>query len=98
VLGIDDWGSLLLIVLIALIGPGSSLFHTMATPLAAMADVLPILIFQIVYLWLFSDQLIPLGLPGKLILISAFFIASVLVGLGHRCSMVQSLIFPRFFS
>ena len=39
-----------LIVLVALIGIGSFLFHTIATRWAAMADVMPIMTFMIAYL------------------------------------------------
>ena len=43
----------LLIALIAAVGIGSALFHTFATPLARVLDVVPILIFQPFYLWVY---------------------------------------------
>ena len=50
----------LLISLLVAIGVGSSLFHTLATPLAKLLDVTPIALFQIAYLWIYSRQVIKL--------------------------------------
>lgn len=44
--------SLILIILILIIGIGSLLFHLLGTVLSAIADVLPIMIFIILYLYL----------------------------------------------
>jgi Ceramidase len=52
---------IVLAVLAALIGIGSFLFHTMATRWAGLADVLPILIFMVVYVG-FATRVL-LGLP-----------------------------------
>ena len=41
----------ILIVLLALIGLGSALFHTYATAWSAMADVVPIALFVLTYVW-----------------------------------------------
>src|SRR5437868_3754651 len=41
-----------LIVTIAIVGLGSFLFHTIATRWAEWGDVLPILLFMLLYLWL----------------------------------------------
>lgn len=43
----------MLAALLALIGLGSGLFHTLATPLAQLCDVLPIAVFQLAYLYLY---------------------------------------------
>jgi hypothetical protein len=48
-----DRGLGVLAVLVLAIGIGSSLFHTLATTGALLADVLPILLFQLVFLWLY---------------------------------------------
>ena len=42
-----------LIALIVAIGTGSFLFHTLATPRAMVADVAPILLFQLSFLWIY---------------------------------------------
>ncbi len=47
--GKRDPGARLLVIVLAAIGTGSFLFHTFATGWAATADVLPILIFILVY-------------------------------------------------
>ena len=49
-----------LIILVAVIGIGSFLFHSFATRWAMLADVLPILVFQISFLLIYSHQIIKL--------------------------------------
>ena len=56
-----DKGSILLLALLVAIGSGSFLFHTMATGWAMLTDVIPILIFQIVFIFVYSRQVV--GLP-----------------------------------
>src|SRR5215472_12061663 len=41
----------ILIAMIAVVGIGSFLFHTVATRWAEWGDVIPILVFVVVYLW-----------------------------------------------
>lgn len=41
-----------LIIVMAVVGPGSFLFHTVATRWAEWGDVIPILVFMLLYLWL----------------------------------------------
>lgn len=48
----------LLVSLTAIIGIGSGLFHTFATTWARVLDVVPILVFQLVYLWLYLRVLV----------------------------------------
>jgi hypothetical protein len=50
-----------LIALIVAIGGGSMLFHSLATPWAMAADVLPILLFQLSYLWIYTDLVLRRG-------------------------------------
>ena len=50
----------LLIFLLLAIGLGSSLFHTFATPLTKLLDIIPIALFQIAYLWIYSRRVIRL--------------------------------------
>jgi len=47
----------LLIALMVAIGVGSGLFHTFATNWARVLDVLPILVFQLVYLFLYGREI-----------------------------------------
>ena len=55
-LGIIDIAIRLLIALLISIGIGSSLFHTFATPFTKILDIIPIALFQIAYLWIYSRQ------------------------------------------
>lgn len=50
-----------LIALILAIGVGSLLFHTLATPWAMAADVVPILLFQLSYLWIYVGAVMQRG-------------------------------------
>jgi hypothetical protein len=45
-----DRGGMLLVILIALIGIGSALFHSFATRWALLCDVVPIVLYQLTYL------------------------------------------------
>ncbi len=56
-----DWSVWLLILLMVCIGTGSALFHTFATPWAQMMDVIPILLFQMAFLWLYSLRVIKMA-------------------------------------
>ncbi len=51
-------GTWALIVIVAAIGAGSFAFHTLATRAAMLADVISILIFQLLWLWLYARRLI----------------------------------------
>ena len=63
-----DAGIGLLIALTTAIGVGSFLFHTLATPWAALADVLPILLFIVAYLALVCRRFFALGWPSALLI------------------------------
>ncbi len=74
-----DRGVLLLGGLTLAIGVGSALFHTLATPWALLADVLPILLFQVVFLVLYlrrCTRLRGLAVPA----LAAAFLALTLLG------------------
>jgi len=58
-----EWRSLLLIILVFAMGVGSTLFHTFATLWAMLSDVLPILIYQIVFIVVYSQRVIGLKFP-----------------------------------
>ncbi len=52
----------LLTGLLAAIGIGSSFFHTFATTWARVLDVVPILMFQLVYVWIYCRRLVGMRL------------------------------------
>lgn len=68
----------LLISLIVAIGVGSSLFHTLATPFAKLLDIIPIALFQIAYLWIYSRQVIELKSIWAVFLIILLLISIIL--------------------
>lgn len=72
-LSIGVW---LLISLIAAIGIGSTLFHTFATSWANLADVLPIFLFQICYLWLYCKQIVGMKTRYASGFLAAFIISA----------------------
>lgn len=53
-----------LAVLLAAIGFGSALFHTFASPLAQLCDVIPIALLQLLYLHLHLRRVVGLGQPA----------------------------------
>ncbi|MBM3602554.1 MAG: hypothetical protein FJX22_02070 [Alphaproteobacteria bacterium] len=75
-----DWPIAWLIALIALIGIGSSLFHTLASYWAMLTDVIPIAVYQISFLAIYSRQIAKR--PGWVmaILVGLFLISGWLVG------------------
>ncbi|MEO0999573.1 MAG: hypothetical protein AAFW69_03040 [Pseudomonadota bacterium] len=80
--GRGDAGTLALILILTAIGIGSFLFHTFATAWSATADVVPILIYILVYLYLASVRF--LGLPwwGGVLILVAFIPASGVIAQG----------------
>ena len=67
----------LLVLLIVAIGTGSALFHVFATPATRVADELPILVFQLCFVWLYGRRVIRLGRYGALALLAAFFLLAM---------------------
>ncbi|MDM8166853.1 ceramidase domain-containing protein [Roseovarius sp.] len=71
-----------MVVLLAVIGIGSFLFHTHAERWAALADTTPILAFILVYLYASSRDYLRLSKPWSLVSVGLFFpFAAVLVPL-----------------
>lgn len=62
-------GIWILITLATSIGIGSALFHTFATQWAILLDVIPIMLFQLGFLWLYSRQVVRMkyGYAGGLL-------------------------------
>lgn len=66
-------GGRALCLVLALIGVGSGLFHTVAQRWAGLADVLPILGFILLYLWLVNRELLGWPLWGCIAATVVFF-------------------------
>jgi len=75
-----DPAPLSLIVILAAIGIGSFLFHTFATRWAGIADVLPIMIFILVYLYFALRNFLNLSWWAALPCVAGFFLLSPAVG------------------
>lgn len=73
-------GLWILIALAVSIGVGSALWHTFATDWAAVLDVLPITLFQLVFLWLYSKHALRLPILAVAGLVAGF------AGLGYWLS------------
>jgi hypothetical protein len=88
-LGTETW---VVIVLMVSIGIGSFLFHTFATPWARILDVLPILAFQMTFLWLYGRHVINLK-AGYLVGLLILFIILALLTRQHQNILNGSLIY-----
>lgn len=85
-------GVWLLILLMAAVGIGSGLFHTVATVLTEWLDIIPILVFQLVFLWLYLRGLMGIGRTG-VVAILVVFLAAALVGESFQEILNGSLIY-----
>ncbi|HEX4871840.1 MAG TPA: hypothetical protein VFV27_05945 [Nevskiaceae bacterium] len=72
-------GSMLLVAVLALIGLGSFLFHTLATRWALWADVLPILVFQLLFLALYLRGVRAVSTRHTGLALAGFLAAGVLI-------------------
>ncbi len=65
--------------IIVTIGIGSFLFHTMATPLTRWLDIIPIFVFQLLYIGFYTRRIInlPVAVTGILLLV---FVAAAVYG------------------
>src|SRR5437763_5621407 len=61
----------------ALVGLGSFLFHTVATRWAEWADVLPIMLFMLLYLWLVLTRFFGWSAGLKLGVLGAYFAVTI---------------------
>ncbi|MEZ5278152.1 MAG: ceramidase domain-containing protein [Opitutaceae bacterium] len=75
-LAFDIW---ILIGLTAAIGVGSGLFHTFATGWAQVLDVVPILLLQIAFLWIYGRRIIGMR-PSRLFGTVVLLLAAALAG------------------
>jgi hypothetical protein len=74
-------GTWILIGLAASIGIGSGLWHTFATPWAEALDRIPILMFQLVFLWLYVRGIIAMSRHFTVAFIAAFIVVGYLATL-----------------
>lgn len=70
-----------LIALVAGIGTGSFLFHTKAVFWAMMSDVIPIMLFQIYFLYVYSRWVLGLTHLQSAILPAVFIVLTTIVGM-----------------
>jgi hypothetical protein len=68
----------LLIGLLAAIGIGSGLFHTFATTWARILDVVPILLFQLVYVWAYCSRIVEMRLKYTIGLLVIYVVLALL--------------------
>jgi hypothetical protein len=64
-----------LIIIMALIGVGSFLFHTLANSWSMLADTIPILLFQVSFLYIYSSKIMNLTIVKRSILMLAFLMS-----------------------
>lgn len=67
-----------LIALLCLIGAGSTAFHLLATKTAMLSDVLPILFYQIAFIWIYALGVMKTGWVKAAGLFAVFIVASAL--------------------
>ncbi|WP_305907495.1 ceramidase domain-containing protein [Methylomarinum sp. Ch1-1] len=77
----------LLVLLIASIGVGSFIFHTFATRWSMILDLLPILLFQLTFFWIYSQKVMSFEKRQSALLLTVYLLSIVL---GGR--------FPEFFN
>lgn len=66
-----------LIALMVAIGVGSGLFHTFAETWARVLDIVPILLFQLAFLWIYSRRVIGWPTWSAAALVAGFLLASL---------------------
>lgn len=79
--GKRDWPVLALIVLTAVIGVGSFIFHTVATQGAELFDTVPIAVFIYAYLFLALRRFLRLRLLAAIALLIGFAVLTVVEGI-----------------
>lgn len=84
--GNNNIDNIILILLIGTIGTGSILFHTFASNWAEWLDIVPILVFQIFFLWTYIRKIVKLSIP------SSFGIMGIFFSLGALSSHYDSIL------
>lgn len=85
-------GNILLLVLVAMIGVGSALFHSFATEWARLLDVVPIFLYQLVFLWLYMQRVARLATFSRVALVGGFLLVS-LYALSFKCVLNGSVMY-----
>ena len=85
-----------LIFLAVSIGIGSALFHTFATGWARILDVVPILLFQLLFLWLYARQVMEIRAALAAAAVVLFLVAG-LVGRQFPYVLNRSLMYAPAF-
>ena len=67
-----------LLGLMCAIGFGSFSFHTVANNLTRFLDVLPILLFQLVYVWLYCREIVRIRQTFAVTIVSVYLVAAIL--------------------
>jgi len=75
-LNLLSYGIWLLIGLMVSIGIGSGLFHTFATSWARILDIVPILLFQVAFLWIYGRRVIRLPSDNLVIVVIIFLVSA----------------------
>lgn len=70
-------GIWLLIGLMGAIAVGSSLFHTFATNWARVLDVVPILLFQLIYVWVYCRYIVQMRFAYAVGILAVYFVAAI---------------------
>ncbi len=79
--GSRDWPVFALIVLVAVIGVGSFIFHTEATQGAQLFDTVPIAVFIYAYLFIALHRFLGLRLVAAIMLLVGFAVLALLEGM-----------------
>jgi Ceramidase len=72
----EEWPALSLIVVVAIVGVGSFVFHTVATSRAVLADVIPIAVFIYGYLLLALRRFLRLGMVAATAVVVVYAIGA----------------------
>ena len=81
-----------LLALMCAIGVGSALFHTYANSLTRLLDVLPILLFQLIFVWMYFRSVTRFGATSSSIIVLVYLLAT-LVGRQYPDLLNGSLIY-----
>lgn len=76
---VRTWDLRLLISLSATVGVGSAIWHMFATPWAKLADLIPILLFQLWFLWLYLRTCVEMKAVFATVLLCGYLVTSILM-------------------
>ena len=76
---IRAWDLTLMIGMAAAVGVGSGIWHAFATPWAKPMDLIPILLFQLCFLWIYLRSCGGRSIVTTAVLISVYFVLSLIM-------------------